>query len=192
MRTVIVAIVVQASVALAAHSAPAPEEKDYQKIADKEEWKWVPERASARDGAKNFKGDFKAEVVEKDVNGFKSEKINFAKGDDVVFTIEGHAETVFAGRDNVVYYADFSQAASGCVVIAYDLGAKKQLWKTNLKGLGPIAHTRYRNRVTLDIKDDAVHVLGNEAAGKYVEYLDLKTGKTVGHKIVEKAGGKDK
>jgi hypothetical protein len=173
-------------------AAPAPEEKDYQKIADKEEWKWVPERASAREGAKNFKGDFKAGVVERDVNGFKSVNINFTKGDDVVFTIEGHAETVFAGRDNVVYYADFSQAASGCVVIAYDLGTKKQLWKTNLKGLGPIGHTRYRNRVTLDIKDDAVHVLGNEAAGKYVEYLDLKTGKTVGHKIVEKAGGKDK
>jgi hypothetical protein len=44
----------------------------------------------------------------------------------------------------------------------------------------------------LDLMDDAVHVLGNEAAGKYIEYLDVKTGKTVGHKIVEKAGRKDK
>jgi hypothetical protein len=178
--------------AFAASAAPAPEDKDYQKIADKEEWKWVPERASAGSAAKNFKGDFQAEVVEKDTDGRKSAMVKFAKGDDVVFTIEGHAETVFAGRDNIVYYADFSQISSGCSVIAYDLKAKKQIWKTGLKGLGPVAHTRYRNQVMLDIKDDAVHVLGNESFGKYVEYLDLKSGKTVGHKVVEKLGGKEK
>jgi hypothetical protein len=192
MRIAIVASLVLGLGAFAAHAAPAPEDKDYQKIADKEEWSWVPERASARDSAKNFKGDFQVEVVEKDVSGFKSLNVKFVKGDDLVFTIEGHKETVFAGRDNIIYYADFSQAASGCSVIAYDLKAKKQLWKTTLKGLGPIAHTRYRNQVTLDIKDDAVHVLGNEAAGKYVEYLDLKNGKTAGHKVFEKAGGKGK
>jgi len=178
--------------AFAAAAAPAPEDKDYQKIADQEEWKWVPEQASARNAAKNFKGDFRAEVVEKDTGGRKSAAVKFASGDDVVFTIEGHTETVFAGRDNIVYYADFSQISSGCSVIAYDLKAKKQLWKTGLKGLGPIKHFQYRNQVILDIKDDAVHVRGNEAAGKYVEYLDLKTGKTVGHKVAEKVGGKDK
>jgi hypothetical protein len=171
---------------------PAPDDKDYQKIADREEWKWVPERASARDSAKNFKGDFQAEVDEKDTDGRKSATVKFAKGDDVVFTIDGHAETVFVGRDNIVYYADFSQISTGCSVIAYDLKVKKQLWKTGLKGLGPLAHTRYWNQVTLDIKDDAVQVFGKEAFGKYVEYLDLKSGKTVGHKVFEKLGGKDK
>jgi hypothetical protein len=113
---------------------PAPEDEDYQKIADGEEWKWVPERASARDSAKNFKGDFQAEVVEKDTDGRKSATVKFAKGDDVVFTIDGHAETVFAGRDNVVYYADFSQNATGCSVIAYDLKAKKQRGRPASKG----------------------------------------------------------
>jgi hypothetical protein len=192
MRLAAVALLMLAGWWLTAFAAPAPEEKDYQKIADKEEWKWTPERARARDSAKNFKGDFQAEAVEKNAEGFKSTIVKFLKGDDVVFTVEGHEGTVFAGKDNVVYYAEYSLIASGCSVIAYDLKAKKQLWKTSLKGLGPIKHTRYTNQVILDIKDDAVHVLGKEAAGTYVEYLDLKSGKTVGHRIFEKAGGKDK
>ena len=190
MRHAVFAILTLAGSWLTVFAAPAPEEKDYQKIADKEEWKWTPERASARDSAKHFKGDFHAEAVEKDSNGFTI--VKFLKGDDVVFSVEGHEGTVFAGKDNVVYYADYSPNASGCSVIAYDLKAKKQVWKTSLKGLGPIRHTRYSNRVILDIKDDAVHVLGKEAAGTYVEYLDLKSGKTVGHRIFEQAGGKDK
>jgi hypothetical protein len=33
-------------------------------------------------------------------------------------------------------------------------------------------------------------VRGNESAGKYIEYVDAKTGKTVGHKVFEK-GFKD-
>jgi hypothetical protein len=35
------------------------------------------------------------------------------------------------------------------------------------------------------MKDDALHILGNESAGKYVEYVELKAGKTVGHRIFE-------
>jgi hypothetical protein len=73
--------------------------------------------------------------------------------------------------------------SSGCNVISYDLKKDKQLWKTELKGLGPIDHSKYYNSVILELKDDAIRILGKETAGRYVEYLDPKTGKTVGHKI---------
>ena len=35
----------------------------------------------------------------------------------------------------------------------------------------------------LDLDGDAVRVFSQESAGKYVEYVDLKDGKTVGHKV---------
>jgi hypothetical protein len=191
MRTNAFSFLTMLASAMAAATAPAPDERDYQKIADKEEWKWEKDRASAVDSAKNFKGDFKAEVIDNKVGGFTSTTVKFAKGDDVILTVEGHAGTAFAGLKDVVYYADFSAGSSGCRVIAYNLKEKKQLWKTDLKGLGPISHFRYRNAVILDIKDDAVHILGNESAGQYVEYLDPKTGKTVGNRVFDKKGGKE-
>jgi hypothetical protein len=183
MRIAFHAVLMAGAWSLAVGAAPAPEQKDYQKVADTEEWQWKPESATATGSAKSFRGDFQADVA---VNDSGATIVKFAKGDEIVFTLEGHAWTVFAGRGNVVYYADFIPQSSGCSVIAYDLKAKKQVWKTNLKGLGPIDHTKYRNAVILDIKDDAVHILGNESAGKYVEYLDLKSGKTVGHRVFDK------
>jgi len=183
MRFAFHAVLMVGAWSLAVGAAPAPEQKDYQKIADTEEWQWKPDRTTAAGSAKSYMGDFQADVA---VNDSGATLVKFAKGDDVVFILEGHAGTVFAGRGNVVYYADFIPQSSGCTVIAYDLKEKKQLWKANLKGLGPIDHTKYRNQVSLDIKDDAVRILGNESAGKYVEYLDLKSGKTVGHRVFGK------
>jgi hypothetical protein len=70
--------------------------------------------------------------------------------------------------------------------VAWDLKAKKQLWKTNLKGLGGIIHFQYHNAVNLDLDGQAVRVRGKESAGRYIEYVDRKTGKTVGHKVYPK------
>jgi hypothetical protein len=83
----------------------------------------------------------------------------------------------------MLYYADYSPGSSGCALVAVDLKTGKQMWKSGLQGLGPIAHTRYRNSVTLEPTDDALLVHGQESAGNYVEYVDKKSGKTVGHKV---------
>ena len=99
--------------------------------------------------------------------------------------LTGHPGTVFAERKNVVYYADFTPYSSGCVVVAVDLKTKKKLWKTDLKGLGPINHTKYRNAVILEVKDDVIRVQGQESAGRYLEYVDMKSGKTLGHRVFD-------
>ena len=67
------------------------------------------------------------------------------------FAVAGHPGTVFAVRDGILYYADFSPARTGCALVAYDLKKGKQLWKAALKGLGPISHFRYHNAVNLDL-----------------------------------------
>jgi hypothetical protein len=167
-------------------AAPAPEAKDYQKIADKEAWEWSKEKASAEYCKKAYKGDYEIELLPSGGDSTGSLNIRFYFNDKEVHSILGHAGTVFGESKNVAYYADFSPSSSGCTVIAYDLKAKKQLWKTDLKGLGPISHFKYRNAMILEVKDDVIRILGQESAGKYVEYVDLKSGKTVGHRVFDK------
>ena len=161
-------------------AAPAPPREDYQKKADAAPWEWSDARASAAGSAKRLKGDYKAEVEPRGM--FGGAVIRIVKDGAVVHFFEGHAGTVFAVRDDVLYYADFGPISSGCEVVAFDLKAKKRLWKARLKGLGPIAHFRYRNDVNLDLERYAVRVRGKESQGRYIEYVDLKSGKTVGHK----------
>ena len=84
----------------------------------------------------------------------------------------------------MLYLAEFSSLRTSCSIVAYDFKAKKELWKTDLKGIGPVVHSKYRNEVTITTAgDDAIFVMGNESRGRYIEYVDLKSGKTVGHKV---------
>src|SRR6516165_8593788 len=98
MRFAFHAVLMVGAWSFAVGAAPAPEQKDYQKIADTEEWDWKPERATAMGSGKNFKGDFEADVA---VSNSGATIVTFAKGDEVVFTLDGHVGTVFAGRGNV-------------------------------------------------------------------------------------------
>ena len=94
---------------------------------------------------------------------------------------------VILPSSSLICQPDFHPSSSGCAVLAFDLKTQKQLWKTTLKGLGPIAHFRYANSVNLEIiNNNAVRIFGNESAGQYLEIVDLKTGKTVGHQKYKK------
>jgi hypothetical protein len=163
-------------------AAPAPMREDYQKKADEAPWQWSDERASAADSARRLTGDYRAEV--EPGGTFGRVVIRVVKVGAVVHSFEGHTRTVFAVRDDVLYSAVFHPSSSGCAVVAFDLKAKKQLWKTYLKGLVERRpHSAYRNAVLLDLDGQAVCVRGQEAFGNYIEFVDRKTGKTVGHKV---------
>ena len=100
---------------------------------------------------------------------------------------------LFVNSNCVVYRPTFSPIRTGCDVIAYDLKGQKLLWRTHLEGLGPVPHSEYWNVVRLErVNDEVLAVYGDEAAGRYVEIVDMKTGKTVGHKVFpKKADGKE-
>jgi hypothetical protein len=169
--------------------APLPPQPDYQKLADEAKWEWVPERANASWDLARFRGDYQVEIVKKP-NTFDQLSIRFCKEPGKpILALEGHHASAFLGKDGVLYFADFNPSSSGCALVAFDLADKKELWKTHLKGLGPIEHTKYSNRVALDFVGNAVKVLGHEAAGDYIEFVDLKTGKTAGHKIFRRGFG---
>ena len=163
-------------------AAPLPQQTDYQKLADEAKWDWQPEQATVLHSVLNYHGDYQVEIIKKP-NTFGELSIRFTKDGQDVLTVPGSYGTTFVGKDGILYYADYHPSASGCTLVAYDLANKKELWKTRLKGIGPISHFKYSNHVALTFSGDAVKVTGHEAAGNYVEFVDLKTGKTVGHKV---------
>jgi hypothetical protein len=155
---------------------------DYQQQADAAKWEWRDDQATVLHALRNFHADFQVEIVKKP-NTFGELTIRFTKDGKEALAIQGHYGTTFAVKDSVLFYSDYHGSASGCALVAFDLANRKELWKTPLKGLGPIAHTRYHNAVAVELAGDAVKVLGNESAGKYIEFIDCKTGKTVGHRV---------
>jgi hypothetical protein len=161
---------------------PAADEKtDYQQLADAAAWKWSPEQANRLSSLDRYHGDYQVEIIRKP-NTIGKLTIRVSDDGKPVYSWEGHSATVFVVEGKVLYYTEFHPSSSGCELVAYDLAKKEQLWKTALKGLGPIAHFRYRNDVALELAGDALLVHGKESAGNYIEYLDRKSGKSVGHK----------
>jgi hypothetical protein len=84
----------------------------------------------------------------------------------------------------VRYRAEFRPHSSGCAVVASDLKTGAPLWRAPLKGLGPIDHSKYFNAVRVEpVGGEALAVYGQESAGRYVEIVSLKIGRTLGHKL---------
>jgi hypothetical protein len=160
--------------------------QDYQKIADATAWSWSAERANVGDSFLKLTNTYQVELIRKK-NKFDEITIRFLDDGKEIVAWEGHYRSVCSLNGDVLVYAAFHPSSTGCAVVAYDLKNMKQLWKTDLKGLGPIRHFRYSNSVNLTIiNNNAVEVFGKESAGQYLEIVDLKTGKTVGHRTYTK------
>ncbi len=96
-----------------------------------------------------------------------------------VFTYEAHDQTTFIRLRSVMYIADYHQHRSGCSILAVDLSTGKQLWKTKLRALGPVGASKYSNSVIVAEESGRIIVYGNEANGRYIESLDMKTGELI-------------
>ena len=86
-----------------------------------------------------------------------------------------------------LFVAQHSHIATGTKVFALDADTGAELWSTDVLGLGPIGHSKYRNRVQLGSRDGAIIVYGHEAQGRYVEALDPETGAMLGNRKVSDA-----
>ena len=79
------------------------------------------------------------------------------------------------------YYAEFSPYASGCSIVAYHLDHGER-WKTPLWGIGPLGNSMYTNRVNMKLDGNHLIVYGDESAGRYIQLLDIRTGRIVGRR----------
>jgi hypothetical protein len=162
-------------------SAPA-RSAHYQKVADGLTWK-DPEKQSSPSFEDQLPG-YQAEAVKDASDPLDRTTIYVRAGGRERCSWVERGDFAYFGRADVLYRADYQWTSSGCTVVAFDLKAGKELWKASLKGLGPVDHSKYSNRVWMERLDDAVFaVYGKESAGRYVELVDFKTGQTVGHKV---------
>jgi hypothetical protein len=153
--------------------------RDYQRVAEETEWQ-------IRDSRPLFdrhSEGYRFERVQPD-EGMRS-GVSIRGDGKELFAYNPHAEEPSYFEDGgIFYYADYSTGSYGCKLVAYDLQAGKEIWRTQLKAIGPVNHSKYRNQVWIEPLDEVtVIVFGNEAYGKYIEIVDRTTGKTVGHKV---------
>jgi hypothetical protein len=180
------ACVVPALLALSLAFAPAPlphrdRPVNYQKMAEAALW-LPPERNELQ---RSLGRDLGGYLVEVHGDGRWPVLVEVRDRKAEVCSFDAHDGTAFLIRRGVLYRADFDRHSSGCAVVAYDLKGRKQLWRAELKGLGPVDHSKYFNAVRLEPVDGKVlAVHGKESAGRYVEFVALRSGKTVGHKLV--------
>jgi len=162
--------------------------RDYQRLADDATWEWEPERAALSYSIGRANCDYVIELIQpKKAGGIGTPVvIRFTDAGRLAFSYTGSVWTVFVVDRDTVYYADFSPIRTGCAIVAFDLNGGKEVWRTDLAGLGGVTHSRYSNRVVVSLEEGALKVLGNEERGKYLEYVDLRTGKTLAHRIFEK------
>jgi hypothetical protein len=157
-------------------SGDAARRARYQKVADGLAWK-VPASPFEKAGEM-------VEVILASEAGTTTSRVRFTDGDKELYGWQEDGPAAFVVRERVVYRADYHRMSTGCSVIAFELKAGKKLWQVNLKGMGPISHSKYRNTVRMEKYDDtAFAVYGDESAGKYVELVEYTTGRTLGHKV---------
>jgi hypothetical protein len=179
--------------ALVLAAAPVPPEQaaDWKAAVKNRAFAFDPNKTGAAVAVESAKAaGLTAEFVG-DADGFGDGTFTFQKKDGAKLTIDGHRETAIVVRGDVLYVAKFGPISTGCAVAAYDLTTGKKAWEKRLDGLGPIAHTKYRNRVMMavekhpDANQFALVITGREQAGDYIEVLDLATGKQLAHRKYE-------
>jgi hypothetical protein len=156
---------------------------DYQKMAD--EAGWMPPKEDFLYCLMHEARAYQLDVVRKKEGHGLMIRVSDADGERYSFT--GDVGAVFFERDGVLYHTVYRSGSSGCTIVAFDLKKKQQLWKTDLRGIGAVEHSKYSNVVRMDPHFAGMLVVyGHEAFGRYVEIIDRETGKTVGHKVFKK------
>jgi hypothetical protein len=168
-------------------AAPDGGEKamDWQRKADAAEWKWSDHYASLFDSVERQLRGYEVHLVRLPNSGWagmSSFTVHVLDNGKEVCSFKAHSETPFTQIGDVLYVAKLSPIATGSSIVAYDLKARKRLWECDLRGNPPEDHSKYRHQINLDTDGDAVVVYGKETNGRYIEYVDRRTGRTLGHK----------
>lgn len=176
------------SLVLAFAPVPKTEAADWKPVLKDREFKFADAQTAMTDGITAAK---KAGYTAEFAGGADvfSGDYTFAKKGGPKVTVTGHAQSAFAINGDTLYFADFHQMSTGCKIVSYDLATGKKIRDGVLEGLGPIAHTKYRNRVVMSVEKHptvkdafALVVTSVESAGSYIEVIDLVTGKQLAHK----------
>lgn len=155
---------------------------DYVKLVEKTPWEWADEKSLLKFSIDKHLKDYTVETTEPAPGSGLTVNVKTEDGKEVC-SFAAHTGTVLARSGDTLFVTDFGPASTGCSLQAIDLKTGKQRWKTRVKGLGPISHTKYRNRIIMDADGKAIVIRGNESAGRYIEFIDVKTGKMLANRV---------
>lgn len=144
-------------------------------------WRWNPDATQIRWYLQRYRGRYT--ISARGVSLFRKGTVTVRRRGRRPFTFMAHSETPFViVKKHILVWAEHHAIASGCTLKAVDLRTHKRLLTVHLKGLGPVSHSKYRNRLNLRATPwGAVTVFGWESQGRYIEVVSLTTGKTVAH-----------
>ncbi len=154
--------------------------------SNKPPWAWSDREATLAHSLHRQLDDYEVEVVQHKGGLMASDNpltIRITDAGKLVYSWKGHWGTVFTRLGDALYIADYCPIRTGCTVFAVDFKRNKELWRTKLKGLGSVAHSKYSNDVCIGNDGDSIIVFGKEAGGSYRERLDRRTGKTVSNEV---------
>jgi hypothetical protein len=171
---------------VAPYGESADNQPDYQRIADGQPWVWKGEQANLFYCVTEQLGQFDTVIECPKVDMSKPRRgaltVRMLDGGKEVYSFQAERETVFACDGRVIYFAYPERGKTGCSVGAYDFRDKKELWRSRLKSMTNLGHSAYGNEVTIEYLGTVLVVRGNESLLRYIEYVDLKTGKTLGQR----------
>lgn len=155
-------------------------------------WNWIDDKTATayylfKCRSKNYEVQM-VRPAEKDNPDHWDCQIRVLKGGELRHQWYTNDGGTFWIEDNLLVYDRHSDTATGCELFVFNLEKRQQLWTKFLKGLGPIDHWSYRNKINLSVREGRIKVLGNESYGQYIEIVDLVSGKTIEHRIGGKAG----
>lgn len=157
------------------------EMSDIELTVDRCKWQW--EHSQVGPLLEGFwprtKYGFKVESLSGGINL----KISVTSEGKDVFSWKGNYKSVFRVSEDRLYFADWSPVGTGGEIVAVDLLRAKEIWRTQLKALGPISHSGYANSIRIDLRQGGLWIWGKESFGNYVEVKSPDSGETIAHKV---------
>lgn len=155
-------------------------------VTNEPQWRWSDRDASIISYLGATPADYEISVTRPKSSGIQNLKVAISDGQNVLCRFDSHYQGAFLfDRDrHWIVYSQYSPIATGCTLIAFDLKAKRQVWETHLKGIGPVSHSKWRNRINLKLERDRITVFGDEGA-KYIESVSLDSGESIYHRLVD-------
>ena len=127
----------------------------WQKVLEREKFRFSETQATAKYSVSQYCGDCKIDLVPdpKWPKWVGNLTLIFKRDTKEVLVLPGHHLSVFRAVENVLYFADFNDSSAGCKVVAYDLTTGKKLWQTRLNAAECYTHSAYMNQVTRHASD---------------------------------------
>jgi hypothetical protein len=158
----------------------------YQKVADQTPWLWSNRKNNLIRCIALHLGDFQTSIDCDDESipwPGQSLTVRVRDQGKEAFAFHAHWRTVFTRAGDTLYIAHFRPIHTGCEVDAIDIRTGEKLWRSKVHGLGPIAHSKYSNQVSISTDGPVIIILGDEAAGRYIEFLHRVSGRILANRV---------